>query len=88
MDDSSEPLVGVSVSHGFEDELRQEGMHEITRNLQRSLYRHPREAIKYISERGVTKLGTFTVEVRRDAACFFDGAWSSLTVGAAFSWDG
>ena len=68
MADTSTPLLGVDVEREGEEATPPEVSADVQRDVQGSLYRHPREAIKHLSEHGVKLLGTFKVQVRRVAA--------------------
>ena len=62
--EAEEPLLNVSVD--VPTEARQEDPEQeenVPNSLQRSLYRNPREAIKWLESEGVKKLGTFRVQV-------------------------
>lgn len=63
-EEASEPLLSVSVDVPINSSPDQESSQpDAPRSLQKSLYRNPREAIKWLESEGVKKLGTFQVQV-------------------------
>ena len=68
-DSSTTPLLQVAVQGdrnspaGHLHEAAPVVEQEITHDLQRCLYRHPREAIRHLENKGVKKLGSFQVQV-------------------------